>query len=613
MAASRSSHYSSLVHPGCDVAALRDAQKALDDEIATVRDILSSLRRQRNELSPISRLPPELLLSIFREAHLCRVKRLPELPGGTTIAMTHVCSQWRQIICAVPYFWDDVRLDLGSAWMKRYLHRSSPLPITVSIWGMVETRLFSILVTKHMDRITNLVGRAFEHEGSRCLFFMSLTSPAPLLQSLHLSYKLDQSDYSDQNSYQDSYLDQDSDRDPDVESVHALPLLPKGFLGDDAPSLSSFSLHMIAPHWPLPHLTALTTLTISWYEKDHTVDPVFPTQHHLYSLLSASPLLKFVKLLGCLPEPQKKFDAFCLPNISEFEIRDTSPKCLSLLETIVLPSGSYITVTCDDSKSLFVQNYTALSSWMASYIRRIVEDEDSNVTPIQTLSVSLTYDRLQIHGWSTVVFNEDEPEFAIPISLDGRYLDLTFEFPRRCLFFVEYFSILLETLHTLALHDTLTMSLSVPGHHISQQRMYDILRPYSILKCLRIRVFGQAVFYDDYGTSLCCLPTASIDASLTTSAISQQCALLPDLRILEFYQVGYHWSLHSPSAADRQQFVFYDALFRGAGRSSSLGLIRFIGCGVTESDIQQMRESKAVPEDITILSRELSVTDFPSD
>ncbi|THU78886.1 hypothetical protein K435DRAFT_699142, partial [Dendrothele bispora CBS 962.96] len=109
---------------------LHDAEKDLDDydtEIARLETAISLLKRKRacleghmvkyrSLLSPIRRLPPELLSLIFL---LCRGElenRFILYESGTkmpAVVLTQVCTGWRQVALDTPSIWSNTSFYLG--------------------------------------------------------------------------------------------------------------------------------------------------------------------------------------------------------------------------------------------------------------------------------------------------------------------------------------------------------------------------------------------------------------------------------------------------------------------------------------------------------------------
>ncbi|KDQ51403.1 hypothetical protein JAAARDRAFT_140488, partial [Jaapia argillacea MUCL 33604] len=81
----------------------------IDSEIAAHLESIRQLCTKRNSLVPISRLPPEVLASIFVQHVAQNDLRSPLLSSGCSadwwIAVTHVCKHWREVALATPMLW----------------------------------------------------------------------------------------------------------------------------------------------------------------------------------------------------------------------------------------------------------------------------------------------------------------------------------------------------------------------------------------------------------------------------------------------------------------------------------------------------------------------------
>jgi hypothetical protein len=83
----------------------------LDAEIARrLEAMIAPLRRRRNSLLPISRLPDELLLSIFMFCAHEEDEVQPRIKYPQSITPSHVCHAWRQLALSSGRLWCDVSI-----------------------------------------------------------------------------------------------------------------------------------------------------------------------------------------------------------------------------------------------------------------------------------------------------------------------------------------------------------------------------------------------------------------------------------------------------------------------------------------------------------------------
>jgi len=142
--------------------------------------------------SPICRLPPELLSSIFLQYtwqwhREYRSTSTAEIPHWVDVS--YVCQYWRNVALNCTELWTHLFF-VSSRWMDELLRRSktAPLIIHANVFCLCPDRAMRPLIKAlgHMDRVQNLwicfpINVATE-------VFAGLTAvPAPLLQSFHIS------------------------------------------------------------------------------------------------------------------------------------------------------------------------------------------------------------------------------------------------------------------------------------------------------------------------------------------------------------------------------------------------------------------------------------------
>ncbi|KAF9266661.1 hypothetical protein L218DRAFT_857509, partial [Marasmius fiardii PR-910] len=75
-------------------------------------DLQGAITRYRSLLSPIRRMPPEILTHIF--SFCCETNTIePENPP-TAISLSKVCGRWRQLVLASPRLWSSLTLKLDT-------------------------------------------------------------------------------------------------------------------------------------------------------------------------------------------------------------------------------------------------------------------------------------------------------------------------------------------------------------------------------------------------------------------------------------------------------------------------------------------------------------------
>ena len=126
--------------------------RPLNHKIEFISGLVQSLRARRNAISPISILPPEVLILIFKAYIDDDINALGDRDGNTLaklsescgscgrgysstyleelpkhlgwIECSRVCQRWRHIIFEISSLWSDVLVDLGPLWLPRFIRYS---------------------------------------------------------------------------------------------------------------------------------------------------------------------------------------------------------------------------------------------------------------------------------------------------------------------------------------------------------------------------------------------------------------------------------------------------------------------------------------------------------
>ncbi|KAJ8697505.1 hypothetical protein PTI98_004306 [Pleurotus ostreatus] len=176
----------------------------LEDLEQKLSTALSMVRSFRNMASPVHRLPPEILASIFQRLQDLSTPSsyFPQLNGSADFAantypleqVALVCRRWREAALAVPALWSTI-FHANDALIHRCISRSSAASLNVFIqcpWHgiAVEQSLSRDLplmqaIKPHLDRVQEL--HLIEVSTASIMTSDLLQSPAPMLESLTVS------------------------------------------------------------------------------------------------------------------------------------------------------------------------------------------------------------------------------------------------------------------------------------------------------------------------------------------------------------------------------------------------------------------------------------------
>jgi len=247
------------------VSPLPRSQAEIDDELDALAERMRALRTHRNNLSPISIIPPEILGVIFVSlARQVQALHPPDAPAVLSwLNVGHVCHLWREVALANPELWATPFLSSSEA-TEEMLVRSKMAPL--------------ILRTGRRYRM-DCVQKAFEHVER--LQEVSLGYPNTPIHLLDLLSKLSSCSAPSLQSFS---LD---------GGLGRRIAIPTSFM---APNLRRLKISHCDLSWASPVLTGLTFLDI----KSTSVE-CLPTLDGLMSALRRMPALHTLFLEDALP------------------------------------------------------------------------------------------------------------------------------------------------------------------------------------------------------------------------------------------------------------------------------------------------------------------------
>ncbi|KAG2012960.1 hypothetical protein CC2G_009906 [Coprinopsis cinerea AmutBmut pab1-1] len=186
-----------------NVAEERDQRAAqrdfIDSRIAELEEEIRRLKSDRNELTEIARLPPEILTQVFIHYQQfctsapCWGRRY--YSSGKKIRLfdwtkvTHVSRCWRSTALGCMTLWSDIDTCLNAPWAVAMFERSkqSPISFRFSERSASSKPEVADIIRKVFSQLHRLKGLNIDGDNDFvCQQLEQLTSPTPILESLQL-------------------------------------------------------------------------------------------------------------------------------------------------------------------------------------------------------------------------------------------------------------------------------------------------------------------------------------------------------------------------------------------------------------------------------------------
>jgi len=292
----------------------------IDVEIRPTR----SPRSRRSAVTPISALPPELLVKIFRFYAL----EVPPWSGRVQklgwIGVTHVCRHWRQVALGDSSLWARITgFSPNAKWVSEVLVRARNAPLVVDFAISPVPEILSEL-TPHIFRIHELRLRGLSVDRPQGLQEICALE-APALEHFELGVSA-----------------------PYPVTFHQLggTTLFRG----RAPKLRTLSLSKVYIPWSLIPRGQLTQLKITLVRGMSTPSTPLPSDsNQLLDLLINSPDLEVLVLEFCLPAmlfQASNGRAIHLPRLSHLCLGGSTSRVANLLKMLQLPSSTTLHLRC---------------------------------------------------------------------------------------------------------------------------------------------------------------------------------------------------------------------------------------------------------------------------
>ena len=275
------------------------------------------IRSWRKKITPINRIPPEILALIpdFWDT-LSR--------GRNIIALTHVCRAWREVFTSRSALWTDLDcIDLDKT--EVYLERSKSSPINLSLHRY--SRLspwdpFVLIIPRIIGRLKSL--SVWGTPGGLRGIVAFLSRPAPFLEDVSIY------------------------GDPGDRALPRLPILTSALFNGDLSSLRSMWLQDVHTELPWRNMANLTSFTLAHTQTVST--------NHLLDFFEGAPRLREVELRSVNPTPGGENGRLVsLACLKRMDVTGGGPPSV-LLGHLLIPAGARLMIQRDLGSSL-VRDY----------------------------------------------------------------------------------------------------------------------------------------------------------------------------------------------------------------------------------------------------------------
>ncbi|KAF8066681.1 hypothetical protein FPV67DRAFT_1201988 [Lyophyllum atratum] len=329
--------------------AIDTAQRQIDQQLATLLDIVNILRRRRNALSLVSRLPAEILCRIFEIAR--DQDETQYTNPQMCISISQVCSSWRNTAMQFQGMWNCIYEHYKPQWVGELLVRSGTAPLRVSLTGYKESVFPLVFANAGNQRFQELSLWDLSplEFGTHCRSIFG--GHAPLLETLLIAF----------------------------DSNHKC-IVHERLFSEGTPRLRSLTLRNCPLPWnspmlksPLTHLklvfpsgAAATRTRITW------------TMSQVTAILETLPALHELELCNVLGPIEDSTTPVVLPqrNISLPYLKDLSitagtfDQCTRLLDRLVLTPTPSIRLDgpFDESQSWTLQSFIDSLSYIGDML-----------------------------------------------------------------------------------------------------------------------------------------------------------------------------------------------------------------------------------------------------
>ncbi|KAF8066670.1 hypothetical protein FPV67DRAFT_1201529 [Lyophyllum atratum] len=371
------------------------AQRAIDQQLATLLEQVCVLRRRRNAASGVSRLPEEILCRIFKTA-----RDMDPMRGAgpaVCVCITHVCSAWRNMALRFPGLWNRIHPSYSLSWVEEMMARSRAAPLHAHVHaGRQLHTLTAVLSDESVKRIKDVTisGLKFPVPALKMHCPSIFECHSPLLERFSITF--------DPIAF-----------DPRFESMAIERLFSEG-----TPRLYHLSMDGCFLPWNSPILRSpLTSLKLKLPGNLGTVETW--TIEQFTTVLEGLPALQTLELHHVLPPVDYIFSApevhrvIILPRLAYLSITShTFSRCSPLLDRLALAPTTSIRLECSTHEEPrgFPPQLPFSSLTYLCDLLQLQHDTDTAVAPIG--SAEWSFDRTSF--MTLALWRESRPTYGKP-------------------------------------------------------------------------------------------------------------------------------------------------------------------------------------------------------
>jgi hypothetical protein len=175
----------------------QDRRTDLESRISALLIEVAHLRREQNTLTPVSRLPPEVLSRIFVHARDLELGTSPFAFARVNLVplwkiLIHTCSHWRTVALGCSILWSVIQYSPHWGWSTTALEHASMTPLSIYVEIGYRTTNHPFHEELILPRIQNAKALSLNISTSALNGYLSLptlleSTTAPILETLELA------------------------------------------------------------------------------------------------------------------------------------------------------------------------------------------------------------------------------------------------------------------------------------------------------------------------------------------------------------------------------------------------------------------------------------------